>query len=48
MNDHAIADGLARDALAAVLEAINIPHAATVGEQRKRKRSWPSGPVTPW
>ena len=36
MSNVPIPDGLARDALAAVLEALDIPHAATVGEQAKR------------
>ena len=36
MNDPAIPARPERDALAAVLEALDIPHAATVGERRTR------------
>ena len=38
MTDPAIPDGLPRDALMAVLEALDIPHAATVVEQEIRDR----------
>ena len=38
MHDSRIPEGPARDALAAVLEALDIPHAGTVGEQEIRDR----------